>query len=352
MKQTALHDTHVSLGARMVDFAGWHMPVQYSGGINQEHLAVRNTAGVFDVSHMGQIRIAGPAATAFLQFAALNDAGRLGTGRAHYSMLANDRGGLVDDIYVYRDGSEEFMLVTNASNHPAALAHLLELAAGFDCTVTDEIDRWALLAVQGPEATGLLERITGTSLAAVRKNSTVEAALDGIALRLTRTGYTGEDGFEVFCSPDDVVAVWQAVTAAGAVPCGLGARDSLRLEAGFPLFGNELTDSTNPLCTPVSWLVKDKPFFGREAIWGQPCARRLVGLRLTGRSIPRNGYAVLCYGKVIGEVTSGTLSPFTGDAIALAWLDAAHAETGTELEVAIRNRPVAAAITDLPFLKR
>jgi aminomethyltransferase len=352
MKKTVLHDIHVSLGARMVDFAGWHMPIQYPDGISHEHLAVRNGAGVFDVSHMGQIRIQGPEAVGFLQFAALNDAGRLGPGRAHYSMLANDTGGLIDDIYVYRDGPTDFMIVSNASNHSAALKHLQKLSAGFDVTVSDETDRWALLAVQGPEAVGLLERVTGTDLQDVRKNSTVEAALEGVPLRLTRTGYTGEDGFEVFCVPEAAARVWQALTKAGAVPCGLGARDSLRLEAGFPLFGNELTDSTNPLCTPVSWLVKDKPFYGREAIWDQPCPRRLVGLKLVERGIPRHGYSVLHDGQVIGEVSSGTVSPFTRDAIALAWLDAAFSSAGTEVAVEIRNRPVAAVITELPFLKR
>lgn len=336
----------------MVDFAGWHMPIQYPDGINQEHLAVRNSAGIFDVSHMGQIRVAGADAVAFLQFAALNDAGKLRLGRAHYSMLANDHGGLIDDIYVYRDGPDDFMIVSNASNHTAALAHLQALAADFDVTVTDEIDQWALLAVQGPEAVALLERVTGADLQDVRKNSTTTADLNGIPLRLTRTGYTGEDGFEVFCTPDAAVSVWQALTAAGAVPCGLGARDSLRLEAGFPLFGNELTDSTNPLCTPVSWLVKDKPFYGRDAIWDQPCLRKLVGLKLTGRGIPRHGYPVLHDGVVIGEVSSGTVSPFTKDAIALAWLAADFSDTGTEIAVEVRGRPIDAVITELPFLKR
>jgi aminomethyltransferase len=351
-KQTVLHDTHVSLGARMVDFAGWHMPIQYAEGISHEHLAVRNAAGIFDVSHMGQIRVQGPDAVPFLQFAALNDAGRLRTGRAHYSMLANDRGGLIDDIYVYRDGPEDFMVVTNASNHTAALLHLQSLASAYDLGITDEIDRWALLAVQGPEAVALLERVTGADLQQARKNSTVEAELHGAALRLTRTGYTGEDGFEVFCAPEAALGVWQALVDEGAVPCGLGARDSLRLEAGFPLFGNELTDSTNPLCTPVSWLVKDKPFYGRDAIWARACPRRLVGLKLTDRGIPRHGYPVLHDGMPIGEVSSGTVSPFTREAIALAWLDTAFAATGTEVAVEIRNRPVSARVTELPFLKR
>jgi aminomethyltransferase len=267
-------------------------------------------------------------------------------------MLANDRGGLIDDIYVYRDGPEDFMVVTNASNHTAALLHLQSLAAEYDLGITDEIDRWALLAVQGPEAVALLERATGADLQQARKNSTVEAELPGAALRLTRTGYTGEDGFEVFCAPEAALGVWQALVDEGAVPCGLGARDSLRLEAGFPLFGNELTGSTNPLCTPVSWLVKDKPFYGRDAIWARACPRRLVGLKLTDRGIPRHGYPVLHDGMLIGEVSSGTVSPFTREAIALAWLDTAFTAAGTEVAVEIRNRPASALITELPFLKR
>lgn len=351
MKKTILYDTHVSLGARLVDFAGWLMPIQYAG-INQEHLAVRNSVGVFDVSHMGQIRVRGAQAVEFLQFAALNDAGRLKAGRAHYSMLANDDGGLIDDIYVYRDGPDDFMIVSNASNHTAALAHLQQLAANYDCSVQDEIDQWSLLAVQGPEAVALLERVTGAELAAVRKNSTVDAQLGSSALRLTRTGYTGEDGFEVFTAPEHAAELWQTLTEAGAVPCGLGARDSLRLEAGFPLFGNELDGTTNPLCTPMNWLVKDKEFFGRAALWDQPCKRQLAGLKLTERGVPRPGYPVSHAGQPVGEISSGTVSPFTRDAIALAWLDGAATEPGTELTVEIRGKQVAAVITGLPFLKR
>src|SRR5690625_1662974 len=277
MKKTPLYDVHAALKARLVDFAGWEMPIQYRTGINEEHLAVRNGCGIFDVSHMGQLRITGAGAVPFLQYAALNDAGRLREGRAHYSMLANDRGGLVDDVYLYRDGADDFMMVTNAANHDAARDHLLALSAGHDVTITDETESRAVMAVQGPEAVALLSRLAGSDLAAARKNSSVTATLAGHEVRLTRTGYTGEDGFEVYAAPGAAPGIWEASTEAGAGPCGLGARDTLRLEAGFPLFGNELTAASNPLCTPMAWVVKDKDFYGREALMPAACTHLLAG---------------------------------------------------------------------------
>lgn len=352
MKRTVLHEVHSALHARLVDFAGYEMPIQYRSGINGEHNAVRNGVGVFDVSHMGQIRVRSNEATRFLQFAALNDAGRLRVGRAQYSMLANDKGGLIDDIYVYRDADEDYMIVSNASNRAEVFSHLSSLARGRDVEVIDETDDWALLAVQGPQAEALLGGLTGDDLSAVRKNQTVSALISGADVRLTRTGYTGEDGFEVFSAPEDAVGIWNAVTGAGAVPCGLGARDTLRLEAGFPLFGNDIGPDTNPLCTPLAWVVKDKDFYGRDALWGADCKRRLAGLRLMERGIPRHGYAVGLNGKTVGEITSGTISPFTRDALALAWIDAELSEVGTELSVEIRGQPVAAVVSELPFLKR
>ena len=350
MRKTALQDVHVGLNARMVDFAGWDMPIQYRTGINEEHNAVRSSCGIFDVSHMGQIRVTGAGATEFLQYAALNDAGRLKTGRAQYSMLANTSGGLIDDIYVYRDGEQDYLIVANASNHETVLAHLQQLAADrADTSVEDESDKWAVLAVQGPEATRLLSEIVGSDLSAIRKNATGYARFGDIELRLTRTGYTGEDGFEVFVAPEHAPAVWQAVTDAGAVPCGLGARDTLRLEAGFPLFGNELDSGTNPLCTPMAWVVKDKEFYGREAIMGQDCGRRMVGLLLMQRGIPRHGYSILQDGNMVGEITSGTVSPWTRKAIAMGWVDSALSEPGTQLAIEIRGQPVEAVVAELPF---
>lgn len=350
MRRTPLFDRHVDLGARLVDFASWEMPLQYPSGINAEHVAVRQDAGVFDVSHMGELRVVGPGAADLLRFAALNDVARLRIGRGQYSMLPNDRGGLIDDLYVYRDGEDDFLVVANAGNVAAALAQLRALADDYEAEAVDESERWGLIAVQGPGAAVRLERLTGVELAAVRKNATIDVRIGGCPVRLARTGYTGEDGFEAFIPWDDTPAVWDLVVGAGALPCGLGARDTLRLEAGFPLYGHELTADTNPLCTPFAWAVKDKPFFGREAMWDAPCPRRLVGLKVTGRGIPRQGYEVRDEsGTIVGEITSGTLSPLTREAIALAWVDAALAGDGTALAVVIRGQAVPATVTTPPF---
>ena len=350
MQRTPLFDRHEALGGRIVDFAGWAMPIHYPSGINQEHLAVRQDVGVFDVSHMGELRVSGPEAVSFLRWSTLNDAGRLRVGRGQYSMLPNDRGGLVDDLYIYRDGEDDFLVVANAGNVAVVEAHLRHLADGFDVTIADESDGWGLLAVQGPGAALLLERLSESDLAAVRKNQTLYATIGGCPVRLARTGYTGEDGFEVFTAAEDAAAVWDLVVEAGATPCGLGARDTLRLEAGFPLYGHELGPDTNPLATPYAWVVKDKPFFGREAMWDVDPGQRLVGLKLTGRGIARQGYEVADErGAPLGEVTSGTLSPLTREAIAMAWVRTSHAEPGTDLTVLIRGQAVAATVVLPPF---
>ncbi len=358
MRRTPLHDEHVALGGRMVDFAGWSMPVQYPTGIQQEHLAVRHDAGLFDVSHMGQLRVRGAAADAFLAWATLNDPTKLRVGRGQYSMLPNDRGGLIDDLYVYRDGAEDFLVVANASNVANVRGHLERLAAegppagggAFDVVLRDESDDWALVAIQGPTAAVRLGRVVDADLTEVRKNRIVDARLSGMPVRLARTGYTGEDGFEVFARPGDAPSVWTVLVEAGALPCGLAARDTLRLEAGFPLYGHELGPDTNPLCTPFAWVVKDKPAYGLEALRSGRCDRRLVGLVLDGRPIPREGYKVLDPdGVEIGRVTSGTLSPLTRRSIALAWIDARHADEGTRVAVEVRGQPAPGIVTAPPF---
>ena len=353
MLRTPLYQKHLEMGARMVEFAGYEMPLHYRGGINEEHLAVRSGAGAFDVSHMAELRVKGPEATTFLSFATLNEPARLKVGRGQYSMVPNDQGGLVDDVYVYREGEEEYLVVANAANRHAVASHLRTLAAGRDVTVTDESDEWALIAVQGPSAALLLDRLVEPDLTEVKRNATVDAAISGVPVRLSRTGYTGEDGFEVFVRPEDAEAVWDVVVKEGATPCGLGARDTLRLEAGFPLYGHELTERTNPLCTDFAWVVKDKPFYGREAMWGRECRRRLVGVRMVDRAIPRQGYRVLDRDRnVVGEVSSGTLSPLTRESIGFAWVDVSYAETGTRLWVEVRGRPVAAVVVKPPFHHR
>lgn len=350
MKRTPLFETHEDLGARMVEFAGWAMPLHYQDGINQEHLAVRQGVGLFDVSHMGEIRVVGPDATTVLQFGTLNDPGRLRIGRGQYSMLPNDQGGLIDDLFVYRDGEDDYLVVANASNTAAVLAQLAMLASDNDCHVRDETDTVALLALQGPGASLLLGQLVDTDLEQLKRNATRDATLSGIPVRLSRTGYTGEDGFELFLRPADASAAWSTLVEAGATPCGLGARDTLRLEAGFPLFGHELTGTSNPLCTPFKWVVKDKAFFGRDAMWAPDCRRLLVGIRLSQRGIPRQGYRVLGpSGEVVGEVTSGALSPLTRDGIGFAWVDSDLAAAGTELAVEIRGQGVAARVVEPPF---
>lgn len=333
----------------MVDFAGWSMPVHYPTGINQEHMAVRSDVGLFDVSHMGEIRVLGDDATIFLQFATLNDPGRLKLGRGQYNMLPNDRGGLVDDLYVYREGEQEYLVVANAANVERVAQQLRSLSADYACHVVDESSTWALLALQGPGSALLLERVVDDDLTGLRKNATIVASVSGCPVRLSRTGYTGEDGFELFCHPTDAAIVWDVLTDQGATPCGLGARDTLRLEAGFPLYGHELDETTNPLCTDFSWVVKDKPFFGREAMWGRECRRRLVGVRLLERGIPRQGYRVLGGDGAVGEVTSGTLSPLTREGIAFAWVDPAASEEGTALSVEIRGQRIPATVVKPPF---
>jgi aminomethyltransferase len=350
MQRTPLYERHEALGARIVDFAGWAMPIQYPSGINHEHLAVRQDVGVFDVSHMGELRVSGPGAVDFLRWSTLNDVAKLRVGRGHYSMLPNDRGGLVDDLYLYRDAEDDFLIVANAGNVEVVERHLRALAEGFEVDIDDESERWALLAVQGPGAALLLERLAGADLAAVRKNQNVDLEIAACPVRLARTGYTGEDGFEVFVAPAYAGPVWDSIVEAGAAPCGLGARDTLRLEAGFPLFGHELGPDTNPLATPFAWVVKDKPFYGREAMWDVDPGRRLVGLRLAGRGIARQGYEVVDErGAPLGEVTSGTLSPLTREAIAMAWVRTSHAEPGSDVAVLIRGQAVAAAVVVPPF---
>ncbi len=350
MKRTPLYNAHVALGARLVDFAGWEMPIQYQG-IKDEHLAVRQDCGLFDVSHMGEITVRGPGASDFLRYATLNDPAKLRVGRAQYSMLPNDRGGLVDDLYIYRRDETEFLVVCNAANIDGVVAQLDEVANDYDVTVDDISPQWGLLALQGPNAASLVVHHCKEDLSDLKKNRVRDVTVAEQPVIIARTGYTGEDGFELFCPADNVAMLWNTLVRAGATPCGLGARDTLRLEAGFPLFGHDLSGDTNPLCTPFSWVVKDKPFYGREALWEPSCDRRLVGLVLKGRGVPREGYTVVSADdqRDIGVITSGTVSPLTRRAIALAWVDHRYSDEGCEFAVMIRNQPVAATVTAPPF---
>jgi aminomethyltransferase len=339
----------------MVDFAGWSMPIQYPTGIPQEHLAVREGVGLFDVSHMGEIRVRGPEALALLAWATLNDPAKLRIGAGQYSIMADVDGSLIDDLYLYRDAEDDFLVVANAANVEAVLAQLERLQRGaversFDATVADESDANALLALQGPSAAATLDRLVTGDLTSLRKNRFVVTEFGSQPVRVARTGYTGEDGFEIFVPPAEASAVWDVLVAAGAIPCGLGARDTLRLEAGFPLFGHELDAHANPLCTPFAWVVKPKPAVGLAALQAAGCERRLVGLVLDGRGIAREGYRLLdAEGGVVGRVTSGTFSPLTRRSIAMGWVAASLALPGTRIAVEIRGQPVPATVTPAPF---
>lgn len=348
MNRTTLYPLHQQLGAKLTPFANWEMPLYYTS-IAEEHLAVRTDVGLFDVSHMGELRVSGAESLALLQYLTLNDPAKLRPGRGQYSMLPNDRGGLIDDIYLYRDDEQSFLIVCNAANRKRVLEHLSRHAETRAVQIVDESDSWDLLALQGPGAALLLGRFLDADLSALKKNHKLTVSFGEHLVDVARTGYTGEDGFEIFCRPASSPALWQALIASGAKPCGLGARDTLRLEAGFPLYGHEFTEATNPRCSDYAWVVKDKPFFGRAAMWDAPCARRLVGLRLRERGIARQGYRILKDGAVVGEITSGTISPFTRESIAMGWLESACSEPGTIVEVEVRGQAKAAIVVKPPF---
>jgi aminomethyltransferase len=337
------------LGAKMVPFAGYDMPLQYSS-ISHEHLAVRSSVGIFDVGHMGEFWIRGPQALAFLQHLTPNDVSKLKVGRAQYSMMLNEEGGVVDDIYLYHTSENEYLMVVNAANIEKDWHHIGHLALGFDVQLENASDFFELIAVQGPNAVRTLQKLCNIPLEH-KKNDTFMGKIAGKWARFARTGYTGEDGYEVFLAPDEVALVWDTLVDAGAVPCGLGARDTLRLEAGFPLYGHEWTPHTSVLCTPFAWVVKAyKTFYGKEGLMGQPCTKTLVGLELAS-GIPREGYPVL-HQKPVGTVTSGTYSPLLKKGIAMAYIDTPLAQVGQSLHVEIRGKPVPATVVEMPFFSK
>ncbi|MFJ3249550.1 glycine cleavage system aminomethyltransferase GcvT [Streptomyces sp. NPDC086782] len=364
-RRTALDALHRSLGATMTDFAGWDMPLRY-GSERDEHIAVRTKAGLFDLSHMGEITVSGPQAVALLNHALVGNIATVGLGRARYTMICQADGGILDDLIVYRLGETEYMVVANASNAQVVLDALTERAAGFDAEVRDDRDNYALLAVQGPVSAGILKSLTDADLDGLKYYAGLPGTVAGVPALIARTGYTGEDGFELFVAPGDAEKLWQALTEAGAdaglVPCGLSCRDTLRLEAGMPLYGHELTTSLSPFDAGLGRVVKfekEGDFVGREAL--QAAAERaaaepprvLVGLVAEGRRVPRAGYAVVSGGEVIGEVTSGAPSPTLGKPIAMAYVDAAHAAPGTAgVGVDIRGNHEPYEVVALPFYKR
>ena len=348
LKRTPLHAAHLRAGARMVPFGGWEMPVQYQG-VKAEHTAVREAAGMFDVSHMGEFRVAGPDAEKFLQFVTTNDVSKLRPGRAHYNWLPGESGGLVDDIYIYRLADTEFLMVVNASNIGKDWAHLQAQLGQHDVLLTNESEAWALIAVQGPLSQEKLEPHCTFDLSAARKNSYFATKLFGFDVWLARTGYTGEDGFEVFVAADEAEKMWDKLLGIGLIPAGLGARDTLRLEAGFPLYGHEFSDTIHPLSSPYGWVVKDKEHLGKAHITAAPEVK-LIGLSL--EKIPvREGYTVFQGGQQVGTVTSGSSSPTLGHPIAMALVNAASADAD-EFEVEVRGKRHGARRVGLPFYRK
>jgi aminomethyltransferase len=353
LRRTPLYDEHKSLGARLVDFSGWEMPVQYEG-IKAEHRAVRDRVGLFDVSHMGEAVFRGPDAEAAVQRLVTRDVSRLEEGQAGYSAVCYEDGGTVDDVIVYRR-PEDFIIVVNASNREKDLDHFRENTKDLDVEVADESDDWALLALQGPEAPALLQNLTDADLSNLKPFRFAEGELAGAETIISRTGYTGEDGFEIFVRPDDAPQVWRELLEAGATPAGLGARDTLRLEAGMCLYGNELDPETTPLEAGIGFAVhldKEQEFIGRDALRQEKeegLRKKLVGFEVEGKGIARHDHPVKVEDETVGRVTSGTLSPTLNKAIGLALVS-----PGVEdrFEVVIRERLVEAHTVELPFYKR
>ena len=357
LKRTALYDTHVALGAKMVPFAGFEMPVQYPTGITAEHKAVREKAGLFDVSHMGEFIVRGPQAADFVNYVTTNDVGALKPGQAQYSTILREDGTIVDDCLVYRS-DDRVLMVVNGSNIDKDFAHISRYVGKFDVTLDDISDRIALLALQGPQAQKILQQHTDTDLSQIKYYEFQTGTVAGVdKVYISRTGYTGEDGFELYFPAEYAPKLWETLTSSGDVtPAGLGARDSLRLEMGMALYGNDIDDTTTPLEAGLSWLVKFKKgeFIGRDALLKQKeqgAPRRLVGFTTSERSFPRHGYPVFVNGSPSGEVRSGTMSPTLGIPIGTAYVPPGSAAEGSALEIEIRGKRIPATVVKMPFYK-
>jgi aminomethyltransferase len=361
LRRTPLYDAHRARGAKMVPFGGWEMPVEYSGLIG-EHMAVREKAGLFDVSHMGEFEVEGEGALAFLQRVTANNVAKLVPGQAQYSALPNSHGCPVDDVIVYRRGEERFLVVVNAANIDKDFAWLQSQGPG-RCTLRDRSDDFALVALQGPAAEEILRGLTSIDLAGVGFYRFAEGEVAGRPALAARTGYTGEDGFELFVAPRDAVGVWTALLEAGEpkglVPAGLGARDTLRLEARMLLYGNDMDETTSLVEAGLGWIVsldeQKGAFNGRDVLAEQKASgpsRKLVGFEVVGRGIARHGYPVSLGEEPSGEVTSGSYAPFLRKNIGLCYLPAARAVAGTDFDVEIRGRRVPARVVPTPFYKR
>jgi aminomethyltransferase len=362
-RKTPLYSAHQRLGARLIDFGGWLMPVNYPAGILEEHKATRGAVGVFDVCHMGEIHFRGPRATEAVQRLVTNDAGVLRDGRALYAVACHENGGIVDDLIVYRVAQDHLLIVVNASNIEKDYQHFMA-NAGSLCQIEDASATTGLIAFQGPKAAAALAGLTDANLATLPAfGFLTDAQVAGRAVWIARTGYTGEDGFEIFCSPDDAEPLWEALvraaSAVGGKPVGLGARDTLRLEARLSLYGNDLDDTTSPLEAGLGWVVKlDKgDFIGKTALLRQRAEglrRKLCGFEMRDRGIARHGYAILDAqsGARLGLVTSGTVGPTVGKNIGMGYLPPTHAEPGTRVVIDCRGKPAQAEVIKGPFYRR
>lgn len=353
IKTTCLHDRHVDLGALMSPFAGYDMPIQYKG-ITEEHNAVRHHVGVFDVSHMGEVRVKGKEAEKFVNHIFVNDVTGAPNGQIFYGMMCYENGGTVDDLLVYKVNDEEFFLVINASNIDKDVAWIMQNAEGFDVKVTDESLYYGEVAVQGPEAEKTLIEVLGIPAADIAFYNFKTLHIDGEDVIVSRTGYTGEDGFEIYGSHDFIRRTWDKLMAADVQPCGLGCRDTLRFEVGLPLYGDELSADITPIEASLSMFVKlDKPeFIGKEALAKQKAEgvkRRIVGLELEGNAIPRHGYPVEVNGEEVGEITTGYRSISTGKSVAMAMINKPYDKLGTEVEVRIRKKTFPAKVVKKRF---
>jgi aminomethyltransferase len=362
MKKTPLYERHLSLGAKMIDFGGWLMPVQYTNVI-EEHHATRTRAGLFDICHMGEIAVRGPQALALLQRVVSRNLEKQAVCRMKLSVMTNEQGGIIDDLTVYRLEDDYYLLVTNASTKDKDLQWLLARKAeeGLSAVeLTDRTDEMGKLDLQGPQAQAILQSLAEADLAALKYYHCLNTTVAGVPALVSRSGYTGEDGFEVYADSGRVGDIWDRLFSAGAgaglKPVGLGARDTLRLEAGMMLYGHEMDESVTPFEVIYGWVVDlEKAFVGRDALARQKkagIARKMVGFEMADRGIARQGYKVLKYGREIGEVTSGTLAPTLNRAVGMAFVSAIYTEPETEIDILIRDRPVRAKVVKLPFYNR
>ena len=352
-RRTPLYDIHVEAGAKVIPFSGWEMPVSYDG-IKDEHIAVRTHAGIFDVSHMGEVEVEGPGALAFLQRLVTNDVAKIEIGGSQYSCMLNETGGVIDDLFVYRLGSDRFLIVTNAGNHETDLQQFAAISRGFDVMVRDAASSYAMLAVQGPNARGIVSRTLHIELP--KRMKVIHKKVGRRPALICGTGYTGEDGVELLIDPDIAPAIWAELVDNGVVPCGLGARDSLRLEVCFHLHGNDLTPETDPISAGLGWCcVESTGFIGSDVVArlrAEGTGTKLASFKIEGPGIPRQGNAILVGDEVVGRVSSGSYSPSLEIGIGMGYVRTDLAEPGTEIEIDVRGKRRAARVSSKPLYRK